>query len=38
MSIPFDRFCLIVPVIIPRAVVLSILIGVVGWGCPILLK
>ena len=34
ISIAFDRFCLTVSVAIPLAVLLSVAIGVAGWGCP----
>jgi hypothetical protein len=31
----FDRFCLTVPLMIPSAQLLSVVMGVAGWGHPI---
>jgi hypothetical protein len=38
MSIDLDLFCFIVPLMIPSAVLLSVIILVAGCGCPISMR
>ena len=38
MSIALEHFCLTVSVAIPLAVLLSLAMGLAGWGCPIYLR
>ena len=33
MSMALERFCLKLPLMMPFAVLLSVVIGVGGWGC-----